>query len=138
MPYSTPSGRFSIKNKAKRAKKVRIPFPVLTLLLCAVFNPFVPTASATPIPTMANSSETTQQTIANNEALSYNILTSEKRQPAAPSASFPSEARNAFLRLQSRPYIEPPLLPDEERRQIWLERHRHNHIKKEESMKGRF
>lgn len=43
---------------------------------------------------------------------------------------FQEQSKNAFLRLDSTPYVEEPLLPDKDRRQIWLKRHQHNKLEK--------
>ncbi|KAI1720665.1 DAN domain-containing protein [Ditylenchus destructor] len=77
----------------------------------------------------------TLTTQSSNGIVNYNVLSSANNDHQR--TEFHSKSRDAFLRLDSKPYIEPPLLPDEERRQIWLERHRHKHQHRMEKKEGR-
>uniref|UniRef100_A0A915D7A8 Bursicon n=1 Tax=Ditylenchus dipsaci TaxID=166011 RepID=A0A915D7A8_9BILA len=108
-----------------------------------VANPIVSRESSSQQQNTTETSSTTNHPNSreqqNEEVLRYNVresVTTPSAQQLPPEA-WQSRSKNAFLQLQSKNYVEPPLLPDEERRQVWLERHRHKQQEKLERKESR-
>lgn len=76
------------------------------------------------------SSTSYQRSSSSADISSLNIERRNQYNDAKTTSTFRDRARDAFLRLDSKPFVESTLLPEEERRQIWLERHRQRKLER--------